>query len=117
MLLKQLRLARFRSHWQSLASQAEAQGWSHGQYLYALCEQEAEQRQLTRQHRLLREAHLPWTKALADYDHHLRIEPARWQELEGLPGIRTGCSGAKTCCCSAPAVSARPTSPAASPWP
>jgi DNA replication protein DnaC len=84
MLLKQLRLARFRSHWQSLASQAEAQGWSHGQYLYALCEQEAEQRQLTRQHRLLREAHLPWTKALADYDHRQRIEPARWQELEGL---------------------------------
>jgi len=83
-LLKQLRLARFRSHWQSLASQAEAQGWSHGQYLYALCEQEAEQRQLTRQHRLLREAHLPWTKALADYDHRQRIEPARWQELEAL---------------------------------
>lgn len=104
MLLKQLRLARFRSHWQSLASQAEAQGWSHGQYLYALCEQEEEQRQLTRQHRLLREAHLPWTKALADYDHRHHIEPARWQELEASPGIPTGCSGARTCCCLAPAV-------------
>jgi hypothetical protein len=71
-LLKQLWLARLRSHWQRLASQAEAQGWSHGQYLYALCEQEAEPRKLTRQQRLLREAHLPWTEALADYDHHHR---------------------------------------------
>jgi DNA replication protein DnaC len=84
MLLKQLRLARFRSHWQSLAWQAEAEGWSHSQFLYALCEQEAEQRQHSRQQRLLRAAHLPWSKALADYDHGGRIEPERWQQLEGL---------------------------------
>ena len=37
-----LRLARIRSHWQSIASQAEAEGWSHSQFLYALCEQELE---------------------------------------------------------------------------
>ena len=84
MLLKQLRLARFRSHWQSLASQAEAEDWSHSQFLYALCEQEAEQRQLSRQQRLLRAAHLPWSKALADYDPAGRIAPESWHQLEGL---------------------------------
>ena len=31
-----------RSHWQSIASQAESEGWSHSQFLYALCEQEVE---------------------------------------------------------------------------
>ena len=40
------------SHWQSIASQAEAEGWSHSQFLYALCEQEVEQRQQARQQRL-----------------------------------------------------------------
>jgi len=43
-----------------------------------------EQRQQARQHRLLRAAHLPWSKALADYDHGDRIETHRWQELEAL---------------------------------
>jgi light-regulated signal transduction histidine kinase (bacteriophytochrome) len=33
-----------------------------------------EQRQQARQNRLLRAAHLPWSKALADYDHGGRIE-------------------------------------------
>ena len=82
--MRQLRLAQFRSHWQSLASQAEAEHWSPAQYLYALCEQEAEQRQQARQQRLLRAAQLPWHKALADYDHEARISPEGWQELEGL---------------------------------
>jgi DNA replication protein DnaC len=84
MLLRQLRLARFRSHWQNLASQAEGEGWSHSQFLYALCEQEVEQRQQARQQRLLRSAHLPWSKALADYDHGGRIEASQWQALEVL---------------------------------
>jgi len=83
-LLRQLRLARIRSHWQSIASQAEREGWSPSQFLYALCEQEVEQRQQARQQRLLRAAHLPWSKALADYDHGGRIEAHRWQELETL---------------------------------
>ena len=83
-LLRQLRLARISSHWQSLASQAEAEGWSHSQFLYALCEQEVEQRQQARQQRLLLAAQLPCGKALADYDHSGRIEAGPWQELEGL---------------------------------
>ena len=80
MLLRQLRLARIRSHWQSIASQAEAEGWSHSQFLYSLCEQEVEQRQQARQQRLLRAAHLPWSKALADYDHGGRIGRASCRE-------------------------------------
>jgi len=82
--MRQLRLAWIRSHWQSLAAQAEAEGWSPSQFLYVLCEQEVEQRQQARQQRLLRAAHLPWSKALADYDHGGRIEPVLWQELETL---------------------------------
>jgi DNA replication protein DnaC len=83
-LLRLLRMARMRSHWQSIASQAEAEGWTYSQFLYALCEQEVEQRQQARQQRLLRAAQLPWSKALADYDHSGRIEAGPWQELEGL---------------------------------
>jgi hypothetical protein len=41
-----------------------------------------EQRQQARQQRLLRAAHLPWSKALADYDHGGRIAASRWQVLE-----------------------------------
>jgi DNA replication protein DnaC len=78
-LLRLLRMARMRSHWQSLAAQAEAEGWSYSQFLYALCEQEVEQRQQARQQRLLRAAQLPWSKALADYDHSGRIEAGPWQ--------------------------------------
>ena len=77
-------MAWIRCHWQSIASQAEGEGWSPSQFLYALCEQEMEQRQQARQQRLLRAAHLPWSKALADYDHGGRIEAHRWQELEAL---------------------------------
>ncbi len=68
-LLRQLRLAWIRSHWQRLTSQAERESWSPSQFLYALCEQEVEQRQQARQQWLLRAAQLPWSKALADYDH------------------------------------------------
>ncbi len=67
-----------------LALSLRSEGWSPSQFLYALCEQELEQRQQARQHRLLRAAHLPWSKALAGYDHGGRIEAHRWQELEAL---------------------------------
>ncbi|MEI7951743.1 MAG: ATP-binding protein, partial [Synechococcaceae cyanobacterium ELA182] len=82
--MRLLRLARIRSHWQSLASQAEAEGWTYSQFLYVLCEQEVEQRQQARQQRLLRAAQRPWSKALADYDHSGRIKAGPWQELEAL---------------------------------
>lgn len=83
-LLRQLKLAWIRSHWQSLAAEAEAEGWSHSQFLFALCEQEAEQRQQSRQQRLLRTAQLPWSKLLSDYDPNGRVEADSWKELESL---------------------------------
>ena len=50
-LLRQLRLAWIRCHWQSIASQAEGEGWSPSQFLYALCEQEIVRRRLDRRDR------------------------------------------------------------------
>ena len=76
-------MARFRSQWPSLAQQAEAESWSPAQFLYALCEQELEQRQIARQQRLLRAAHLPWQKGLEGFDHS-HLEPRHWQKLQGL---------------------------------
>jgi DNA replication protein DnaC len=63
---------------------AEGQHVLNSQFLYALCEQEVEQRQQDRQQRLLRAAQLPCSKALSDYDHSGRIETGPWQDLEGL---------------------------------
>ncbi len=67
-LLKQLRLAQFRSQWQAAEQQAQADGWSPASYLYVLAEQEHQQRHQARLRRLLHEAQLPWPKTLADYD-------------------------------------------------
>jgi len=109
LLPKQLKLARFRSHRQPLAQPAEAglqsapigaSAWSPGQFLYALCEQAVDHRQIARRQRLLREAHLPWQKGLDGFDHqHL--------ELKHWP---------RTCCCSVPVAWARPTWPLPSRW-
>ena len=88
LLLKQLKLARFRSHWQPLCQQAEAEGWSPAQFLYALCEQEVEHRLIARRQRLLREAHLPWQKGLDGFDHQ-HLEPKHWQELQVLSRSHT----------------------------
>ncbi|WP_457767916.1 IS21-like element helper ATPase IstB [Cyanobium sp. ULC084] len=67
-LLKQLKLAQFRSQWQAAEQQATADGWSPASYLYVLAEQEHQQRHQARLRRLLHEAHLPVPKTLADYD-------------------------------------------------
>ena len=115
LLLKQLKLARFRSHWQPLSQQAEAEGWSPGEFLDALCEQECDHRQVARRQRLLRDAHLPWQKGLDGFDHQ-HLEPKHWQELQGSPAATPGCCRQRTCCCSAPAAWARPTWPSPSRW-
>ena len=67
-LLKQLKLAQFRSQWQAAEQQAQADGWTPASYLYGLAEQEHQQRHQARLRRLLHEAQLPWPKTLADYD-------------------------------------------------
>jgi len=88
LLLKQVTLARCRSIWQPLCQQAEAQGWSPAQFLYELCEQECEDRMVTRRQRLLRDAHLPWEKRLDGFDHQ-HVEPKHWQEQQVLSRSHT----------------------------
>lgn len=107
---------RIRSHWQSLASQAEAELWSHSQFLYALCEQEVEYSQQGRQQRLLRAAHLHWSKALVYYDHGGRIGAGRWQELETLSRQREWLQRGENVLLLGPAVWARPIWLSESPW-
>jgi len=67
-LLKQLKLAQFRSQWQAAEQQATADGWSPASYLDDLAEHEHQQRQQARLRRLLHEAQLPVPKTLADMD-------------------------------------------------
>ncbi len=54
-----------------------------GQFLYALCEQEVDHRQIARRQRLLRDAHLPWQKGLDGFDHQ-HLEAKHLQELQVL---------------------------------
>jgi DNA replication protein DnaC len=67
-LLKQLKLAQFRSQWQAAEQQAQTDGWTPASYLYVLAEQEHQQRHQARLRRLLHEAQLPVPKTLADLD-------------------------------------------------
>jgi hypothetical protein len=52
-LLKQLKLAQFRSQWQTAEQQATADRWSPASYLYGLAEQENQQRHQARRRRPL----------------------------------------------------------------
>ncbi len=79
-LLKQLKLAQFRSQWQAAEQQAQADGWSPASYLYVLAEQEHQQRHQARLRRLLHEAQLtPVPKTLADIDWGAFLDLDRYQ--------------------------------------
>ncbi|WP_410500311.1 ATP-binding protein [Chroococcidiopsis sp. SAG 2025] len=67
-LLKTLKLPHMNNHWQELERQALAGGWSHAQFLLALCESEATQRYQARVQRALKDAHLPPGKAFSNFD-------------------------------------------------
>jgi len=56
LLLKQLKLARFRSHLQPLSHQAETEGWWPAELHNALFEQEIDNRLLARRQRILCDA-------------------------------------------------------------
>ena len=68
LLLKSLRLSHMKQQWQSLEAEAQQQGWSYGQFLQALCEQELQCRYTRRVERYLKESSLPLTKSLANFD-------------------------------------------------
>jgi DNA replication protein DnaC len=57
-----------KQQWQSLEAQAQHQGWTYGQFLVALCEQELQSRDTKRIERHLKESTLPRTKTLANFD-------------------------------------------------
>ena len=111
-----MKLARFRSHWPTLAQQAEAESWSPAQFLYALCEQECEHRQVARRQRLLRDAHLPWQKGLDGFDQQ-HLEAKLWQELQVLSRSHTWLLQAENLLLFGPSGVARPTWPLPSRWP
>jgi DNA replication protein DnaC len=75
-LLKQLRLARFRSQWQQAEQDARAGGWDPAGYLYVLAELEVQKRREVRLERLLRQAQLPVARSLGEFD---------WSALPDLP--------------------------------
>lgn len=67
-LLKELKLASFAKHWESLAQKAVDEQWLPSSYLAELCEQEAGERHQKRLQRYLREAKLPPAKQLSQFD-------------------------------------------------
>lgn len=68
LLLKSLKLPYMKQQWQELERQALQQGWTHAQFLLALCEVEATQRYQARVQRALKDAHLPPAKAFSNFD-------------------------------------------------
>ena len=66
--LKQLHLRAFLAHYARVAEDAARTNLSYERYLLALAEQEIAQRDQQRQQRLIRAAHFPVLKELADFD-------------------------------------------------
>lgn len=67
-LLKELRLSSMMRLWESFLEKAQAERWSHGKLLAALCEQEIEERNQRRIQAYLKKANLPPGKSLATFD-------------------------------------------------
>lgn len=86
LLLRGLRLGSFEAHWEDVALTAEKQGWTYGEFLKHLAEQETADRHRRRIGRLLKESKLPSTKTLATLD--TKRLPAKVRRL--LPGLIDG---------------------------
>ncbi|WP_445945136.1 IS21-like element helper ATPase IstB [Shewanella sp.] len=68
LLLKELRLPGFVRHYKSLWEKAVEDGWSHTDYLSALCEYEISDRYDRRTHKWKREAQLQTGKTFTEFD-------------------------------------------------
>lgn len=68
LLLRTLRLPSFAESYEEVATKAERQGWSFGQYLRHLCELEVSDRGQRRVQRLYKQSELPPEKTLATLD-------------------------------------------------
>jgi len=84
--LRSLKLPAFNRHWQEVATIAEKQGWSFGQFLHHLAELEAQTRTTRRIQRFLRASNLPSTKTLGS----LELEKLPEKVRKSLPRL---CSG------------------------
>lgn len=71
LMLRALRLPSIAQSYQELASVAEREGWSFGQYLRGLCEVEVRDRSERRVERLLKQSGLPGEKTRATLDEKL----------------------------------------------
>ena len=74
LLLKELKLPAFVRHYQSLWDRAIEQGWSHTDYLAALCEYELSDRYQRRTYKWLREAGLATHKTFATLENNALIK-------------------------------------------
>lgn len=86
MLLRSLKLPGFGRAYQSVAEQAEREGWGFERYLHHLAEIEVEDRRVRRIERLLRRSGLPREKTLATLQHDRLPPPVR----RSLPGLCEG---------------------------
>lgn len=86
MLLRELKLPTVARTAEEVATKAEREGWSFGQYLRHLATLEVEERKRKRLERFLRESDLPSEKTLATLDRNLL--PAKVQKL--LPSLCEG---------------------------
>lgn len=68
LLLKKLNLRSMIDNWELLQQQGSEKGWSHGDYLAALCEQEIAERYQKRIERYRKESQLPPGKTLSTMD-------------------------------------------------
>lgn len=85
-LLRSLCLGEMARDLERLTAQAGRDGWSHEQYLRALCDAEISRRAGRRRERLLKEAHFPAGKSLAALDQQRLSTKVRRQLASLLEG-------------------------------
>jgi DNA replication protein DnaC len=79
MLLRELKLPAFLAHAQTVAIEAEREGWEFTRYLHTLAELEVEERRQRRIQRRRKESRLPASKTLTTLDRGRLPEPIRRQ--------------------------------------
>ncbi len=83
LLLKELRLSTMLHLWESMAQEAEQQGWNYRLFLAVLCEHEVEARTQKRIQTYIKQSRLPAGKSLAtfDFNHAKQIKRAKVDDL------------------------------------
>lgn len=80
--LRSLRLPAFLAHYRQVAAEAAQAGHGYDRFLLALAEQEVAQRERNRIARLIKAAHFPLLKELADFDFSCIASPSKERVLE-----------------------------------